>query len=172
MVSLEQLTKNFGSASMAVPALRGVTLGIGTGTFTAVMGPSNLTVNLFLVGLIVLFTALTLVNTLAANTIGRRGEYRLQRLSGYTPRQIRRMVTVEGGLITVTGVGLGGLAPLLAVVPFRIARIGSLLPTWPLWVLGADAGVALVLTLGASLLPGRRAQTLASSGSAASADGV
>ncbi|MCM3089020.1 putative ABC transport system ATP-binding protein [Bhargavaea ginsengi] len=41
MIRLSQITKTYGSGSLAVPVLRGIDLEIGDGEFVAIMGPSG-----------------------------------------------------------------------------------------------------------------------------------
>lgn len=105
------------------------------------------------VGVIVAYSAIALVNTLAMSTARRRREFGLQRITGSTPGQVLRMVTAEGLLIAVTGIVLGTVAALTTLVPFSLARSDSLMPSGPLWIYLAVIGSACVLTLVAMLLP-------------------
>ena len=65
------------------------------------------TLNYVVVGMIALFVAIMLVNTLLAATTYRRGEFARQRLAGATPGQVLGMVVAESALLTVTGVLFG-----------------------------------------------------------------
>jgi len=115
------------------------------------------TLNLVVVGMLSLFAAIMVVNTLIAATTYRRQEFGQQRLAGATPRQVRRMVLVEGAVLTVTGVLFGSLASLATILPYSVARTDSLLPDAPVLIWPAIALVAAVLTLAASLGAARRA---------------
>lgn len=86
------------------------------------------TLNFVVIGMIVLFAAIMLINTLVAATSHRRREFAQQRLTGSTPRQVLRMVALEGVVLTATGVLFGTIASLFTILPFSIARTGDLLP--------------------------------------------
>jgi putative ABC transport system permease protein len=64
-------------------------------------------INYLLVGMIVAFTAISVVNTLAMATASRRREFGLQRLTGATREQVLRMMAVEGALVAAIGILLG-----------------------------------------------------------------
>ena len=98
-----------------------------------------------------------LVNTLIAATTYRRQEFGQQRLAGATPRQVLRMVGVESAVLTITGVLFGSLASLATIVPYSIARTGSVLPDAPVAIYLGDRGGGGALTLAASLGAARRA---------------
>jgi FtsX-like permease family len=115
------------------------------------------TLNFVVVGMIALFAAIMLINTLVAATTHRRQELGQHRLAGATPPQVLRMVGLESAVLVATGVLFGTIASLVTVVPYSIARTDSAVP--PTWV-GIYAGVVAVaaaLTLGASLGAARHA---------------
>lgn len=64
-----------------------------------------------MVGLFLVYAAISMVNTLVLHTAHRRREFGLQRLIGSTRGQIMRMMTVEALLVAVIGSVLG-TAPL------------------------------------------------------------
>ncbi|TDE01619.1 FtsX-like permease family protein [Jiangella asiatica] len=113
--------------------------------------------NYTIVIMIVAYAAISVINVLSSSTGARRREFGLQRLTGATRAQVLRMVGLEGLLVAAIGIVLGTLASVATLVPFSLARIDSLTPSGsPLIYLGVVAA-ALVLTLGATLLPGWRA---------------
>ena len=114
------------------------------------------TLNYVVVGMITLFVAIMLVNTLIAATTHRRREFAQQRLAGATTGQVLAMVALEGVLVAVTGV-LGGLvASLFTVLPFGSARAGRVWPDASPAAFGIIAAVAVVLTGFALLQTTRR----------------
>jgi putative ABC transport system permease protein len=110
-------------------------------------------VNYLIVGLLVAYTAVSVVNTLAAATTRRRREFGLQRLTGSTPGQVLRMMAGEGVLVALAGVLLGTLVALATLVPFSAAVADSALPSGPIAIYLVIVGAALVLTLGATMVP-------------------
>lgn len=105
------------------------------------------TLNLVVVGMIGLFAAIMLINTILAATSDRRREFAQQRLVGLTPRQVLAVVALESALLSLVGVLAGTIAAAFTVLPFSFARLGTPLPgvTPLLWV--AVAGLAAALTL-------------------------
>ncbi|GGS81542.1 transporter [Planobispora rosea] len=86
------------------------------------------TTNLVVVGMILTFAAIMVVNTMVATTACRRREFGQQRLVGATSRQVLRMVAGESAVLAATGVAFGTVAALATVIPFSIARTGSIVP--------------------------------------------
>jgi ABC-type antimicrobial peptide transport system permease subunit len=115
------------------------------------------TLNLVVVGMIALFAAIMLVNTLIAATTHRRREFGQQRLVGSTPGQVLRMVGLEGVALAVTGVLFGSLAAVATVVPYSIARTDSAFPDTSIAIYLGVVAIAVALTLAASLGSARRA---------------
>lgn len=115
------------------------------------------TLNFVVIGMIALFAAIMVVNTLVAATIHRRQEFGQQRLVGSTPPQVLQMVSLEGVVLALTGVFFGSVASIVTVVPYSIARTDSVLPdtTIGLWL--GIAGTAAALTLATSLGAAQRA---------------
>ncbi|MDT0447066.1 FtsX-like permease family protein [Streptomyces johnsoniae] len=106
-------------------------------------------VNLIVVGIIVGFACIMLINSLYAATSYRSREFGGQRLAGATPRQVLGMVLTEGLLLTVTGVVLGTAAGLAGLVPFNVVRTDTVWPEQsPLVWFGivATAAAATVVT--------------------------
>jgi putative ABC transport system permease protein len=115
------------------------------------------TLNFVVVGMLALFAAIMLVNTLVAATTYRRREFGQQRLAGSTPPQVLRMVTLESLVLAATGVLFGSLASLATVVPYSIARTDSVLPDTTIAISLGIVTAAAALTLAASLGATRRA---------------
>lgn len=110
-------------------------------------------VNYLLVGMIIAYTVISVVNTLVMATSRRRREFGLQRLSGFTRGQVLRMAGVEGGLIATIAVLLGTLVAAGSIVPFCLVVSGSVLPSGPLAIYLVVLAIAVVLSLVAILVP-------------------
>ena len=126
-------------------------------SITATEAENIKTLNLVVVGMIAVFAAIMLVNTLVASTTHRRREFAQQRLAGATPAQVLRTVGAEGVILVATGVLFGTLASLFTVLPYSIARTDSVLPDAPIAIYLAVVAVAALLTLASALGAARRA---------------
>ncbi len=115
------------------------------------------TLNYVVVAMIALFAAIMLVNTVVAATAHRRREFGQQRLAGSTPGQVLAMVALEGLVLAATGVVAGSVASLFTVVPYSIARTGSVLADTGVAVHTGVATVAVLLSLAAGLGTAHRA---------------
>ncbi|GAA2414731.1 ABC transporter permease [Actinomadura vinacea] len=115
------------------------------------------TLNFVVIGMLLFFTALMLVNTLIAATAYRRAEFGQQRLAGATPGQVLGAVTLEGVLLTGIGLACGTFAALFTVLPFGIARADTALPDLEPLTYVAVALIAVVLTMASALGAARRA---------------
>ncbi|MGW5705362.1 FtsX-like permease family protein [Amycolatopsis japonica] len=118
------------------------------GTAPATIADSIETLNYVVVGMIALFAAVMLVNTVVAALIGRRREFGQQRLIGSTPSQVLRLVGTEGTVLVAVGVLFGSLSAVVTVVPYSVARTGSPVPDETIRVYLAVVALAVVLTLG------------------------
>lgn len=103
------------------------------------------------------YAAITLINTLASSTAARRREFGLQRLAGSTRGQVMRMVGLEGAILAASGIALGTVAVIGILVPVSLKRLDSVVPAGSPWIYVATAALAVLLTLGAMLLPAWRA---------------
>jgi putative ABC transport system permease protein len=115
------------------------------------------TLNYVVVGMIALFVAIMLVNTLLAATAYRRREFAQQRLAGATPAQVLTMVVAESALLTLTGVLSGSVASVVTVLPFSIARTGDAVPSLAPGAYTLVVAAAAVLTFAAAVGAARRA---------------
>ncbi len=116
-----------------------------------------------LLGVVILFCGLAIVNTLAM-AIGQRGaEFALLGLLGASRRQIIRMVRTETLILVAFGTAVGALvaAPTVAVLSYSLT--GSLTPTAPVSMYAGSGAVLLLIGLLAGNLPARRALRLESS---------
>ncbi|GGU95454.1 transporter [Actinomadura cremea] len=104
------------------------------------------TLNFVVIGMVVLFAAIMLVNTLVAATAHRRREFGQTRLAGATPRQVMATVAVESAVLTVIGVACGSVASLFTIVPFSLVRVDSPMPEGDVWTYVAVVALAAVLT--------------------------
>ena len=109
-------------------------------------------INYLMAGMIIAYTAISVVNSLVLSTTARRREFGLQRLTGSTRGQVLRMMAVESGLALVMGVFLGTLIAGLTLMPFTLITAGSLLPTGPISVYLGVVAAAAVLTFGTTLV--------------------
>ncbi|MFE4669855.1 FtsX-like permease family protein [Streptomyces sp. NPDC056716] len=114
------------------------------------------TLNFTVVGIIVVFVCVMLVNSLYAATTYREREFGQQRLAGATPGQVLAMVGTEALILTLTGLFFGTAAALAGVVPFTVVRSDGVLPGQFLGIWAAVAAIAATATLGTSLLTARR----------------
>ena len=110
-------------------------------------------VNYMLVGMLIAYTAVSVVNTLVSSTLRRRREFALQRLTGATRAQVLRMLGTESTLVTLAGVTLGTLVALACLIPFTTTVSADTLPTGPLWIYLVIVGAAALLTFASTLVP-------------------
>ncbi|MCT9078250.1 FtsX-like permease family protein [Streptomyces fulvoviolaceus] len=114
------------------------------------------TLNFTVVGIIVVFVCVMLVNSLYAATTYRRRELGQQRLAGATPGQVLATVGAEGLVLTVVGLFFGTVAALAGIIPFTVVRTDSVLPHQGLGIWLAVVSIAAAATLGTSLATARR----------------
>ncbi|MFJ9744189.1 FtsX-like permease family protein [Streptomyces chartreusis] len=114
------------------------------------------TLNFTVVGIIVVFVCVMLLNSLYAATSYRSREFGQQRLAGATPGQVLGTVGVEGLILTVTGVVFGALAALAGIIPFTVVRSDEVLPGEVYGIGLAVVAVAAAVTLGTGLVTARR----------------
>ncbi|TCC42380.1 ABC transporter permease [Kribbella speibonae] len=110
-------------------------------------------INYMLVGMLIAYTAVSVVNTLVSTTLRRRREFALQRLTGSTRFQVLRMLTTESALVTLTGVTLGTAVALACLLPFSAKVANDALPTGPIWIYLVVVGAAALLTFASTLIP-------------------
>lgn len=112
--------------------------------------------NNVVVGMIVLFAAVVVVNSFAAVVAHRRDELHRLWLLGATRDQVERSVLAEAGVVAGIGVVLGLVASLATVVPFGIARHEGVVPDGGLWLPPLVVTGVVALTLYAARSAVRR----------------
>ncbi|CAO5160313.1 putative ABC transport system permease protein [Frankia sp. AiPs1] len=111
--------------------------------------------NYLLVGLLIAFAAIAVVNTLAMATMARGREFATLRLTGATRRQVMRMVSWEAILITGIALVVGTAITAATLFPFSQGMSGTGTPyIAPQWAF-ALFGSGLFLALAGSILPAR-----------------
>ncbi len=105
------------------------------------------------VGVIGGFALLAVVTTLALITLGRRGEFRLLRTVGTGRRQLRRMLVLETGLVTVAGLVIGTAVAAVPLTAFAVAVAGTA-PYLPPTHYGVIAGAVALAAAAGTLVPG------------------
>jgi putative ABC transport system permease protein len=110
-------------------------------------------VNDLLVGTIVAYAAISLVNTVVVATGERRGEFGVLRLVGATRRQVIGMMGFEAALAAVAGILLGTIISATTLIPFSFAVSGMSLPSGPTWMYLVIVGTAAGLTTLSTLVP-------------------
>lgn len=105
------------------------------------------------VGVIGGFALLAVVSTLALITIGRRGEFRLLRMVGTGRRQLRRMLVLETGLVTVAGLVIGTVVAAVPLTAFAVSVAGTA-PYLPPAHYGVIAGAVVLAAAAGTLVPG------------------
>ncbi|WP_420310562.1 FtsX-like permease family protein [Streptomyces sp. YS-B37] len=116
---------------------------------------ANAEVNYLAMGLVLAFTAIAVVNTLAMSVAERVREFALLRLAGATRRQVLRMLRAEALSVLVLATALGSGIALAVLTAFSVGMTGRAAPSVePLMYLTVIA-VAGTLALVATALPGR-----------------
>ncbi|WP_255948326.1 ABC transporter permease [Streptomyces odontomachi] len=106
---------------------------------------TNNDANMMFMGLIIAFTAIAIINTLAMATGGRSREIALMRLVGSTRRQVLRTLRWEVALMLVVATVLGTGAAWLTLSGFSVGMVGSASP-------GIVPGSYLLVLVGAIAL--------------------
>ncbi|WP_330279608.1 ABC transporter permease [Streptomyces sp. NBC_00569] len=117
----------------------------------------NAEVNLLAMGLILAFTAIAVVNTLAMSVSERIREFAMLRLAGATRRQVLRMLRTEALAVLFIGTTLGSGIALAVLTAFSVGMTGSAAPAVTPLVYVAVVAAAGLLALTATALPGRAA---------------
>ncbi|WP_329088590.1 ABC transporter permease [Streptosporangium sp. NBC_01469] len=120
-------------------------------------GAANAEVNYVAMGLIIAFTAIAVVNTLAMSTSARSRELALLRLVGTTRRQALRMLRLETLTAVAVAVTIGTAIALITLSAFSTGMTGSAVPYVPPLTYLAVISVAAALALVATALPARLA---------------
>jgi putative ABC transport system permease protein len=116
---------------------------------------SNAEVNLVFMGLIIAFTAIAVVNTLAMAIVDRIREFALMRLIGTTKRQVLDTLHWELAVIVLVATVLGSGAALLTLSGFSTGMVGNSTPSIAFGTYALILVGAIVLGLVATVLPAR-----------------
>ncbi|MYW42177.1 ABC transporter permease [Streptomyces sp. SID161] len=118
---------------------------------------ANAEVNYLAMGLVLAFTAIAVMNTLAMSVAERVREFALLRLAGATRRQVMRMLRTEALSVLFLATTLGSGIALAVLTAFSVGMTGRAAPAVaPLLYVGV-VGFAGLLALVASAVPGRAA---------------
>lgn len=117
----------------------------------------NAEVNHLAMGLILAFTAIAVVNTLAMSVSERIREFAMLRLAGASRRQVLRMLRAEALSVLLIGTALGSGIALAVLTAFSVGMTGSAAPSMAPLVYVSVVAVAALLALTATALPGRAA---------------
>ncbi|MGW2704702.1 ABC transporter permease [Streptomyces sp. NPDC001340] len=118
---------------------------------------ANAEVNYLAMGLVLAFTAIAVVNTLAMSVAERVREFALLRLAGATRRQVLRVLRTEALSVLLLATALGSGIALAVLTAFSLGMTGRAAPAvTPLLYVGVIA-IAALLALVSSALPGRAA---------------
>ncbi|MFE7094344.1 FtsX-like permease family protein [Streptomyces erythrochromogenes] len=118
-------------------------------------------INLLAMGLVLAFTAISVVNTLAMSTAERFREFAMLRLAGAERRQVLRMLRTEALAVLLIGTVLGSGIALAVLTAFSMGMTGVAAPAVLPVAYAATVGVAGLLALAATALPGRVALRVA-----------
>ncbi|MEV0183649.1 ABC transporter permease [Streptomyces sp. NPDC050625] len=116
---------------------------------------ANAEVNYLAMGLVLAFTAIAVVNTLAMSVSERIREFALLRLAGATRRQVLRMLRTEALSVLLLATALGSGIALAVLTAFGIGMTGRAAPTVTPLLYVTVVAVAAVFALVATALPGR-----------------
>ncbi|MFD9461768.1 ABC transporter permease [Streptomyces sp. NPDC060027] len=118
---------------------------------------ANAEVNHLAMGLVLAFTAIAVVNTLAMSVSERVREFALLRLAGATRRQVLRMLRTEALSVLLLATTLGSGIALAVLTAFSVGMTGGAAPAVTPLVHLTVVGFAGLLALVATALPGRAA---------------
>ncbi|PBC95696.1 putative ABC transport system permease protein [Streptomyces sp. Ag82_O1-15] len=116
---------------------------------------ANAEVNYLAMGLVLAFTAIAVVNTLAMSVSERVREFALLRLAGATRRQVLGMLRTEALSVLLLATALGSGIAFAVLTAFSVGMTGEAAPTLTPLVYVAVVALAGLLALVATALPGR-----------------
>ncbi|MEV0323155.1 FtsX-like permease family protein [Streptomyces sp. NPDC050658] len=118
---------------------------------------ANAEVNHLAMGLVLAFTAIAVVNTLAMSVSERVREFAMLRLAGASRRQVLRMLRTEALAVLLIGTVLGSGVALAVLTAFSVGMTGTAAPSVVPLVYVSVVALAALLALTATALPGRAA---------------
>nr|WP_168511795.1 FtsX family ABC transporter permease [Streptomyces sp. S1D4-11]QIY98661.1 FtsX-like permease family protein [Streptomyces sp. S1D4-11] len=116
---------------------------------------ANAEVNYLAMGLVLAFTAIAVVNTLAMSVSERVREFALLRLAGATRRQVLGMLRTEALSVLLLATALGSGIALAVLTAFSVGMTGRAAPAVTPLVYVTVVALAGLLALVATALPGR-----------------
>ncbi|MFF7886965.1 FtsX-like permease family protein [Streptomyces sp. NPDC020794] len=116
---------------------------------------ANAEVNYLAMGLVLAFTAIAVVNTLAMSVSERVREFALLRLAGATRRQVLGMLRTEALSVLLLATALGSGIALAVLTAFSVGMTGRAAPAVTPLVYVTVIALAGLLALVATALPGR-----------------
>ncbi|MET8718796.1 ABC transporter permease [Streptomyces misionensis] len=154
LVSTPRPQRRLAADLRAFPALR-VSSPAGAQALGAAHEQTNAEVNYLAMGLVLAFTAIAVVNTLAMSVAERIREFALLRLAGATRRQVLRMLRTESLSLLFLATALGSGIALAVLTAFSVGMTGRAAPSVTPLLYVAVVAVAGLLALVAGALPGR-----------------
>lgn len=97
-------------------------------------------------GLIIAFTAIAVVNTLAVSVSDRTREFALLRLVGTTRRQVMGMLRIEAAVVLLVAAALGTGIAYAVLTAFSLGMTGSASPSFDAATYAGVVAFAAVLT--------------------------
>ncbi|MEV6296070.1 ABC transporter permease [Streptomyces sp. NPDC051896] len=126
-------------------------------TLQAERQQTNAEVNYLAMGLVLAFTAIAVVNTLAMSVAERVREFALLRLAGATRQQVLRMLRTEALSVLFLATSLGSGIALAVLTAFSVGMTGRAAPSVTPLLYVTVVGIAGLLALVATAVPGRAA---------------
>ncbi|MGW3243689.1 FtsX-like permease family protein [Streptomyces sp. NPDC001070] len=145
------------AAVRGFPGVRVQPPGSASGVLTARVQRSNAEAQFLAMALVLVFTAIAAVNTLAMSTAERVREFARLRLAGATRRQVLRMLGCEAAAVVVLATVLGTAVALAVLTAFSGGMTGSPSPDLRLLPYLGVLALAALLAVPATALPGRLA---------------
>jgi putative ABC transport system permease protein len=123
-------------------------------TLTAFSAQQQTTAWIFymFIAAVVAYVTVSLVSSTVAATARRRPQLQMLRRLGASASQVRRAMTIEGALVAATGIVLGTLVALAALLPFDSALGAPGLPAGPVSIYLTVTAVAAALTIAVTSL--------------------
>ncbi|WP_128374952.1 ABC transporter permease [Streptomyces cavernae] len=116
---------------------------------------ANAEVNHLAMALVLAFTAIAVVNTLAMSVSARVREFAMLRLAGATRRQVLRMLRTEALSVLFLATALGSGIALAVLTAFSVGMTGRAAPSVTPLVYVSVIAIAGLLALVATAVPGR-----------------
>lgn len=137
------------------PGIRVLAPGHAADALAPTVRRGNAEAQFLAMGLVLVFTAIAAVNTLAMSTAERVREFARLLLAGATRRQVLRMLACEAAAVVALAAVLGTAISLAVLTAFSTGMTGTSSPTLALVPYLAVLALAALLALPATALPGR-----------------